>query len=126
MRPCEFCSAPVDETHNTCTSCGATQSTWPTPQVGPQPKVGALWLGWVFTPWLSGIGLIWIGTQANKKAWIAEGVFYMLPLVVFMWSPEMEPSDAQTGWAIIFWIAAIVRAFKLKNEYNALMRAQRR
>ena len=128
MRTCEFCSGSVDETNNTCASCGATQSTWPTPPAGQanaappaRPKVSALWLGWVFTPWLSGIGLIWIGSKANKTAWMIEGAVYMLPFIVFMFSSSDEPSDAVTGWAMIFWIVAIFRALKLKNEYNAIM-----
>ena len=128
MRQCEFCSGPVDEATNTCTSCGATQSTWPTPPAGQasaappaRPKTSALWLGWIFTPWLSGIGLIWIGSKANKTAWMIEGAIYMLPFIVFMFSSSDEPSDAVTGWAMLFWVVAIFRALKLKNEYNAIM-----
>ena len=80
---------------------------------------------WVFIPWLSGIGLVWIGSQAKKTAWIVEGAVYLLPLVFMMLSGEEDVSDAAAGWAVIFWIASIGRGFKLKDEYEASIRANR-
>ena len=130
MRQCEFCSGPVDESTNICGSCGATQSTWPQPPAGqpapaPVKKASALWLGWIFTPWLSGIGIIWIGVRASRTDWIVEGSIYMLPFLVLLFSSDSEPSDALTWLAIIFWISAIFRALKMKNEYNAIMATKR-
>ena len=126
MRQCEFCSGPVNETTNICGSCGATQSTWPEPRANlppaaPPPKASALWLGWVFTPWLSGIGIIWIGIKASRKDWIIEGCVYMLPFLTFAFSSQTEPSDAQAVLAIIAWALSIYRALKMKNEYNVIM-----
>ena len=126
MRQCEFCAGPVDESTNICGSCGATQSTWPqTPSGGPPPapvpKASALWLGWIFTPWLSGIGIIWIGIRASRTDWIVEGSIYMLPFLTFAFSSQTEPSDAQTVLALIAWALSIYRALKMKNEYNAIM-----
>ena len=131
MRPCEFCNAKIDESNNVCTECGATPSTSPTPSTpspghgsAPDTKPSALWLGLVFTPWLSGIAFFWIGVRANHRAWIAEGTVYMLPFISALLSSGTEPTDMQTTWAIIFWLVSIVRALKLKNEYNARMQRQ--
>ena len=126
MRQCEFCSGAVDESTNICSSCGATQSTWPQPSANPAApapvkKAGCLWLGWLFTPWLSGIGIIWIGIRAGRTDWIIEGSVYMLPFVILLFSSDSEPSDALTVLAIIFWISSIFRALKMKNEYNVIM-----
>jgi hypothetical protein len=90
--------------------------------------VGALWLVWLFIPYLCGIGLIWIGAQAKKNAWIVEGVIYSLPLVALMFMDLGEgedPSDDFGLWAFISWIVCLVRGFKLKRQYEDAVRALR-
>ena len=155
MRPCEFCGGSVDDTTNQCPACGAPQSirpvtaatAQPTVPVAPTPaatgqptapitpsaaslkKVGALWLVWLFIPWLSGVGLIWIGAKAEKKAWIVEGVIYSLPFLAFMVmdteSQLAADSDGVVLWAIIAWVVSLVRGFKLKQQYEDAVRALR-
>ena len=125
MRPCEFCSDPWMR-RPTPAPAAARQSTWPTPPAGQASsassptKTSALWLGDLH-PVAQRYRAIWIGSKANKTAWMIEGAIYMLPFIVFMFSSSDEPSDAVTGWAMLFWVVAIFRALKLKNEYNAIM-----
>ena len=153
MRLCEFCGGSVDDTTNQCPACGAPQSIRPVtdataqPTVAPTPaatapptapitppaaslkKVGEAWLVWLFIPWLSGVGLIWIGAKAEKKAWIVEGVIYSLPFLAFMVmdteSQLAADSDAVVLWAIIAWVVSLVRGLQLKRRYEDAERALR-
>jgi hypothetical protein len=141
MRACEFCESTVDETTNKCTSCGAAQSARsaapqqaaPAPHVHtPQPNAGNgksvshLWMIWCFIPVLSGIGIVWIGKQAKQNAWLKEGAFYMLPLLIAMFSGDDPnyPTDGQNSFNILIWIACIIRAFMLKPKYEAIMQGR--
>lgn len=139
MRACEFCESVVDETTNKCTACGAAQSArstapqqvaasphvhTPQPNVGNGKPVSHLWMIWCFIPWLSGIGIVWIGKQANQSAWLKEGAFYMLPTLLLFASGDDGPSDGASSFAVLIWIACIIRAFMLKPKYEAIMQGR--
>jgi hypothetical protein len=123
MSQCEFCEASVDPTTNTCTSCGAAQSTGspqPAPAAAAQPAAPApasvdaapvAYTTYSEVPWY-------------RKSWFGIVTFLLFPLItlylVFSGSVYYEKKGELKTWSrtgskiiVVIWlIAQVGRALK--------------
>ena len=132
MRSCEFCDAPVDDAINQCTGCGASQSTQPSAaaraaaiaarKAAANAPVRWLWLLWCFVPWIGGIGIVLIGLGAKKRAWLIEGLVYLMPFLLLVTGLDELIGNYSGTFALIFWPLVITRGLMLKPRYEAIKR----
>ena len=101
-------------------------------RLDPGKTFVSLWMVFSFIPYLSGLGIIYIGHKRNVKNWILEGAFFeFLWILVFIVIGLGGKPSFLVSVAMIGWILGIIRTFmiyfeeeKMDNEeYSTLKRA---
>ena len=87
----------------------------------------SLWMMWTFVPYLNFIAFLYVGIRTKKNAWMLWGVFYALPLLMFV--GYVIPGFQDGFWsglvkllvnlavAAVFSVIGIVHAVALRREY---------
>lgn len=81
----------------------------------------SIWMAWALTlGFLNWIGFLYIGIRVRSRVWVAWGAFYSIPFIFAMLTVEANPPLFDMIGApitIIFGIAGLVHAFRIRPEY---------
>lgn len=73
------------------------------------------WLIIVLIPFFNGIGFIFAGWRVDETKWMDEGIFYMIPFILFSIAVY---NTYIVYFGIILWIIAIIRAALIIRPYT--------
>lgn len=80
----------------------------------------SLWIGWTFTlGFFNWVAFLYIGLRAKQRKWIYWGLFYSIPFVLAM----LTPNSVDWLWnvivalTIVLGIIGIIHAFRIRDEY---------
>ncbi len=81
----------------------------------------SLWIGWTFTlGFFNWVGFVYAGIRAKKQSWVMWGTFYSVPFIlamIFAERSQVMMEAVVVPLTIIFGIAGIIHAFRIRPEY---------
>jgi hypothetical protein len=80
----------------------------------------SLWIGWTFTlGFFNWVAFLYIGIRAKQRKWLLWGMFYSIPFIFAM----LTPNSVSWLWNVIVALTlllggvGIAHAFRIRNEY---------